>query len=72
MIFNNKDKFVFYINNNNDKNQFNQLCNCDQIEKLIKNFDIVAHKLGPALTRANNYRLKVIKKGWQKKKAVKK
>lgn len=37
------------------------------MKKGIKNADAVAHKLGPALTRATNHRLEVAREKEQKK-----
>ena len=62
-----QDKFVFYINNYIDWNYFNQLYDLDWIEKVIKNTDLVARKLGPALTRATNERVEVAKKKRRKR-----
>ena len=61
------DKFLYYINNYNDCNQFNQLYDLNWIEKGIKNINTVVRKLGPALTRAPNYRLEVTREERRKR-----
>ena len=57
-----QNKFVFYVNNYINWDQFNQLDDLDWIKKGIKNADAVAYKLGPALTKATNERLEVARK----------
>lgn len=57
----NQIKFVFYVNNNINWDQFNQLYNLNQIEKGTKNRDVVTRKLGLALTRVINHRLEVVR-----------
>ena len=47
-----QDKFVFYINNYIDWDQFNQLYDPDWIENGINNADAITRKLGLASTRA--------------------
>ncbi len=54
IVLRNQNKFVFYVNNYIDLDQFNKLYDPDWIEKGIRNSDIVTRKLGPALTRATN------------------
>ena len=54
MVFRDQNKFVFYINNYIDWDQFNLLYNLDWIKKCIKNAYAVAYKLEPALTKATN------------------
>lgn len=49
---------------------FNQLYDLDWIEKDIRNSDIVAHKLRPALIRVTNCRLKIVKEKEQKGKDI--
>ena len=65
-----QDKFVFYINNYIDWDQFNQLYNPNWMEKDIRNTDTVAHKLRPASTRATNDKLKAAKEERQKRKEM--
>ena len=59
VVTKNQDKFVFYVNNYIDWDQFNQLYNPDWMEKGIKNAETIACKLRPALIRATNNRLEV-------------
>ncbi len=68
MVLKNQDKFVFYINNFIDWDQFNQLYDPDWIEKDIKNADTVVCKLGPALIRITNQRLEVAREKKRKRK----
>ena len=70
MVPRNKDKFVFYVNNYIDWDQFNQLYNPDWREKTIKNVDTVACKLGATLIRAINDRLEIARKERQKKEEI--
>lgn len=70
MISRNKDKFVFYINNYIDWDQFNQLYNLNWIKKYIKSAYIVAHKVGLALSRAIIYRLEVAREKKQKREEI--
>ena len=67
MVFRDQDKFMFYVNNYIDWDQFNQLYDLDWIEKGIKNADAVTRKLRPASTRATNDRLKVARKKRRKR-----
>ena len=67
MVSRNQNKFVFYINNYIDWDQFNKLYNLDWIKKDVQNTDTVAHKFRPALTRASNHKLKVSKKKRRKR-----
>ncbi len=62
-----QDKVVFYINNYIDWDQFNQLYDPDWMEKSITNTDAIAHKLGPALTRATNQRLEIAREERRKR-----
>ncbi len=62
-----KDKFVFYVNNYIDWDQFNQLYHLDMIEKSIRNIDVVARKLGVASIRATNHRLEVAREEKRKR-----
>ena len=62
-----QDKFVFYINNHIDWDQFNQLYDPDWMEKDIKNADAVARKLGPASTRTINNRFEAVREKRRKK-----
>ena len=64
------DKFVFYVNNYIDWNQFNQLYDPDWIEKGIKNADAVVHKLGSASPRAINDRLEVAREERRRRKEM--
>ena len=59
MVFGNQDKFVFYVNNYINLDQFNYLYDLDWIKKDVRNVDVVAYKLGSALTRATNDKLEV-------------
>lgn len=70
IVLRDKDKFIIYINNYIDWNQFNQLYDLDWIEKDIRNTDIFTYKLRPALTKAVNQRLNVAKKKRQKTKPI--
>ena len=67
VIFRDLDKFVFYVNNYINCDQFNQLYDLDRIDKNIKNADAIAYKLGPALTKSINYKLEIANKERQKK-----
>ena len=68
-----QDKFVFYVNNDIDWDQFNQLYDFDWMKKGIKSAYTIVCKLWPALTRANNYRLEVVKKErWKKEEIIEK
>ena len=67
MLPKDQDKFVFYVNNYIDWDQFNQLYDLNWMKKGIKNVDAVARKLGPALTRAINDRLEAAKEERQKR-----
>ena len=62
-----QDKFVFYINNYIDWDQFNQLYDPDWMEKDIKNVNAVACKLGLASPKVTNDRLEVFREKRQKK-----
>ena len=62
-----QDKFVFYVNNYIDWDQFNQLYDLNVMEKGVQNVDVVARKLRPALTRASNHRLEVAREKRQKR-----
>lgn len=64
------DKFMFYVNNYLNQDQFKQLDDPNQIDKVIKNIDVVTHKLRSALTRVTNYRLKVISAEKQKREEI--
>ena len=70
MIFGDQDKFVLYVNNYIDEDEFNQLYDPDWIEKRIRNADIVAYKLEPTSTRATNDNLEVAKEKRQKKEEI--
>lgn len=65
-----EDKFVFYINDYIDEDQFNHLYNSNQIKKVIKNADKVTCKLGPVLIRAINYILEVVREEKYKRKEM--
>ena len=65
-----QDRMIFYINNQIDWNQFNQLYDADQFNKGIRNADAVARKLRPASIKTTNLRLEVAKKEVQKKHEV--
>ncbi len=62
-----QNNIVFYVNNYIDWDHFNQLYDLDWMEKGIRNTDVLAHKLGPVLTRVSNQRLKVVKEEKQKR-----
>ena len=63
-----QDKFVFYINNYINWDQYNQLYDLDWMEKGIKNADAVAHKLGLASTRVTNNKLEIFREErWKRK-----
>ena len=66
-----QDKFLFYVNNYIDWDQFNQLYDPDWMEKGIKNADAIPRKFGPASTRATNNKLEVAREERQKKKEIK-
>ena len=68
IILRDQNKFVFYVNNYIDWDQFNQIYDPDQMDKGIKNADPVACKLGPALTKATNYKEKLPAKRGKKRK----
>ena len=70
MVPKDHNKIVFYINNNIDWNQFNQLYHFDGMEKNIQNVDVIVCKLRPVLIRATNYKLKVVKENQQKKERI--
>ena len=67
MIPKDQDKFVFYINNYIDWDQFNQLYDLDWMKKGIRNTNAVAHKLGVGSTRATNDRLEIVREERRKK-----
>ena len=67
MLPKDQDKFVFYVNNYIDWDQFNQLYDFDWMEKDIKNADAVARKLGPASIRATNDRLEAAREERRKR-----
>lgn len=67
VITKDQEKFVFYINNYMDWNQFNQLYDFNWIDKSIKKANTVTSKLGLALIRATNHRLEVTSKKRQEK-----
>lgn len=67
MVSRDEDKFINYINNYIYLDQFNELYDPDYIEKDIRNIDIIARKLGPALIRATNYKLEIAKEERQKR-----
>ena len=71
MVPRDQDKFVFYVNNYIDWDEFNQLYDLDWMEKGIRNADVLGHKLGPASTRAINNGLEVARKERQKKEEIK-
>ena len=52
-----QNKFVFYVNNYIDWDQFNQLYNLDWMAKGIRNAKVVIRKLVLALIKATNHRL---------------
>lgn len=62
VILRNQDKFVFYVNNFINQDQFNQLYNLDSMNKGIRNTDVIGSKFRPALTKAINHKLKVASK----------
>ena len=71
VVFRDQDKFVFYINNSIDWDQFNPLYDLDQMAKSIRNANVVANKLGPNSRNATNYRLEVGRKEqYQREKIV--
>ncbi len=59
MVLKNQDKFIFYVHNNINWDEFNQLYDFDQIEKEVKNADVIVRKLRPTSTRATNQMFKV-------------
>lgn len=67
IIFRNQNEFKFYVNNYINQNQFDQLYNADQIQKDIRNAEVVAYKLKLALTKAINHRLELTRESKQKK-----
>ena len=71
MICKDQDKFVIYVSNYIDQNQFNQIYDSDQIEKGIKNAYIIACKLEPASKRATNIWLDVAKEKERKNEEMK-
>ncbi len=70
MVSKDQDNVVFCVNNYIDWDQFNQLYDPDWMKKRIKNTDIVARKLRPALTRATNQRLEIPKEKRRKKEEI--
>ena len=64
--FRDQDKFVFYVDNYIDWDQFNQFSDSDLMDKDIRNANAIASKLGPVLLRATNDRLKIAREKWQK------
>ena len=62
----NQDRFVFYVNNYINWDEFNQLYDFDWIEKGIRNTDAVTCKLRLISTRATNQRIKVAREERQK------
>ncbi len=65
-----QDKVVFYVNNYNDWDQFNQLYDPDWMEKGIRYADAVARKLGLASTRVTNQRLEIAREARQKREEI--
>ena len=65
-----QEKFVFYVNNYIDWDQFNQLYNHGQMEKGIRNADAVTRKLGLASVRAINNGLEVAKEKRRKREEI--
>ena len=61
MVPKDQNKFVFYVNNYIDWDQFNQLYDLDWIKRGIRNANTVSRKFGPALTRAINQKLEVVR-----------
>ena len=70
MISRDQDKFVFYVNNYINWDQFNQLYDSDWMEKNIRNANVVICQLGLALIKAINHRLEVAREEAQKKKEI--
>lgn len=58
---------MFYVNNDIYYDQFNQLYDLNLIEKSIKNANVIAYKLAPALKMTINNRLEVAREKEQKK-----
>ena len=67
MVLRNQDKFVFYVNNYIDLDQFNQLYGFDWMENGVQNTDAVAHKLRLASIRVSNHKLEVAKEERRKR-----
>lgn len=57
-----QNKFISYINNYINKDQFNKLYNSNWIKKVIQNVDAITYKLRPALIKVTNQKLNIVKK----------
>ncbi len=57
-----QERIVFYVNNNIDWDQFNQLYTPDWLEKGVQNADAVPQKLTPISTKATDLRRKKARK----------
>ena len=68
MVFKDQNKFVFYVNNYINWDQFNQLFDLNWIKRVIQNANAIVRKLRPALIRASNDKLEV---AWEKKQKTK-
>lgn len=58
---------MFYVHNYIDWDQFNELYDPKWIKKDIRNADVVAYKLGLALTKVTNQRLEIAREEKQKR-----
>ena len=70
IVFRDKDKFVFDVNNYIIWDLFNQLYDPNWMQKGEKNIDVVARKLRSISIRATNDRLEVAKEEKQKRKEM--
>lgn len=70
LILRDQDKFIFYVNNYINEDQFNNLYNPDWMKKGIKNADAIARKLKLASTRATNDSLKASKEEKEKREEI--
>lgn len=61
VVSKNQDKFILYVNNYINWDQFNQLYDFNYIENPIRNVNAVTRNFRLILTRVNNHRLEVAK-----------
>lgn len=73
MVLKNQNKFIFYANNYIDCDWFNQLYDPDWMKKDIKDMDTFAYRIRPALTKAINDKLEVVReRKWKREEIMEK